>query len=437
MNTVVAKFGGSSVADAAQIRKVAEILRSDARRSVAVLSAPGKRSKADEKITDMLIGCHAKASAGEDIAPIFEQVRTRYLEIAGELGVASDVGKVLDEVEHTIRNGGSKDYVVSRGEYLGAQLIASYLDAEFVDAAELVAFRDAQTVDTERTYRQVAARLKGGAGLRIVPGFYGAYSDGQIQLFSRGGSDITGALVARGIEAELYENWTDVSGLLMTDPRIVDNPAPISEISYRELRELAYLGAAVFHEEAIFPCSEVGLPIVIRNTNEPEHPGTKIVTSVEADRGDITGIAGREHYRLARVEKVLLNKDRSFLARLDRILERYGVGVFQSASGSDSMAFVTSAAELDPVAEHVAGDIRKELAPDSIDLGTEVALVGIVGGAVSSSVGLGARVFGALGEAGISVPFMVQGYSTYSAVFVVPQAQYKDAIQAIYRTASV
>ncbi len=432
MNTVVAKFGGSSVADAAQIRKAAEILRSDSRRKVAVFSAPGKRSKTDEKITDMLLGCHAKAAAGEDITPVFELVRTRYLEIARELGVAADVAAVLDEVEQTIRSGGSKDYVVSRGEYLAAQLIAVYLEAEFVDAAELVAFRDATTVDTERTYRQVAARVSETGRLQIVPGFYGAYRDGQIQLFSRGGSDITGALVARGIGADLYENWTDVSGLLMTDPRIVDDPGPISEISYRELRELAYLGAAVFHEEAIYPCSETGIPIVIRNTNQPEHPGTKIVTAVSIDRGDITGIAGREHYRLARIEKVLLNKDRSFLARLDRILERYGVGVFQSASGSDSMAFVTSAAELDAVADHVAGDIRRELAPDSVDLGTQVAVVGIVGGAIAESVGLGARIFGALGDAGINVLFMVQGYSPYSALFVVPQAQYARAVQAIH-----
>ncbi len=432
MKTIVAKFGGSSVADAAQIRKVAEILRADPQRRIAVLSAPGKRSKADEKITDMLIGCHARAAAGEDIGPVFANVRTRYLEIARELGVAADVGRVLDEVEQTIREGGSKDYVVSRGEYLCAQLVATYMEAEVVDAAELVTFRDATTVDTEKTYRQAASLLKDKGHLQIVPGFYGAYSDGQVQLFSRGGSDITGALVARGTGADLYENWTDVSGLLMTDPRIVEEPEPISEISYRELRELAYLGAAVFHEEAIFPCSEVGLPIVIRNTNEPEHPGTRIVSEVGTDRGEITGIAGREDYRLGRIEKVLLNKDRSFLARLERILERYGVDVYQSASGSDSMAFVTSAAELDPVAAHVAGDIRRELSPDSVELDTEVAVVGIVGGGVAESIGLGAKVLGALGGAGINVLFMVQGYSPYSAIFVVPQRQYGEAVRAIY-----
>ncbi|MFP4374718.1 MAG: aspartate kinase, partial [Spirochaetaceae bacterium] len=277
---IVCKFGGSSLADAGQIRKVAAIVGQSDDRSVVVVSAPGKRRKEDEKITDILFSCHELASRGEDVSARFAAVRERYTSIARDLDLGTDLAPVLDEVEADIRNGADRSAVVSRGEYLGAHLVAAFLGFEFVDAAEIIRLSDEVTVDDAATDELVRERLAPGTRY-VIPGFYGGFADGRVQLFSRGGSDISAALLARALHADSYENWTDVSGLLSADPRIVENPAPIKRVSYRELRELAYLGAAVFHEEAVAPVAEKSIPIRIRNTNEPDHPGTTIAEPAE------------------------------------------------------------------------------------------------------------------------------------------------------------
>ncbi len=436
---IVSKFGGTSLADARQIKKAAAIVTQSPERSVVVVSAPGKRSSEDEKITDILISCHAIASEGGDIADRYALVRDRYTAIAADLGIETDLAPVLDEVERDIRDGADQSAVVSRGEYLGAHLVASYLGYEFADAAEMIRFADETTIDSRATDELVRKRLD-PAGRFVVPGFYGAHADGRVQLFSRGGSDISAALIARALDAKVYENWTDVSGLLSADPRIVDNPAPITRVSYRELRELAFLGANVFHDEAIAPVAQKGIPIQIRNTNEPDHPGTTISrsggTSDVSSGGEsprVVGVAGKRGFQTVLVERSMLSARPRYLDEVRSVCMELTVPVRHSVAGSDTLLLVCPAADIDRVGKRLDARLRENGA-EQVDSGPPVALVGMVWSAAGVDSEVLSRGLGGLAREGIAVRFVSSGESPHTVLFGVDESRYEDAIRALYRS---
>ncbi len=426
MNTIVSKFGGSSVADAAQIRKVAAIIREDERRRVVVVSAPGRRSTTDEKITDILIDCYARAAVGDDIGKRFAVVRRRFTEIAQELEIDHKIDTVLDEVEHDIAAGADENLVVSRGEYLSAHLIARYLGFTFVDAAEIIQFSDEHTVDRAACDRLIGAAIDPERRY-VIPGFYGMHADGRVQLFSRGGSDVTAALVARGVGAELYENWTDVSGLLSADPRIVKSPTPIERISYDALQELAFLGAIVFHEAAVAPVAEAAIPINIRNTNDPHHAGTLIGTE---DGHRIAGVAGKRNLGLLRVSRCPYVSDARFGASLRLGLDAHGARLIQLVSGSDSAVAVVDR----PVPPDAVGQIVSELPHDPIIESTPAALVGVVDRDIGADPTRFAQLTTELDSVRIAPRLVAFGYSPRSFYVVVDEDRYEDAVRTFYRT---
>jgi aspartate kinase len=434
MKPIVSKFGGSSVADGGQIRKVREILLAEPDRRIIIVSAPGKRTRTDEKITDNLIACHALNGEGKDFRPRFEIVRTRYREIAGELGLGSDLDPVLDEVEQSIAAGAPRDAVVSRGEYLGAHLIAQFIGFEFADAADLIRFADETTIDDEATDRLCRERLH-PTGRYVIPGFYGAYADGSIQLFTRGGSDISGALVARALGASRYENWTDVSGLLSADPRVVNNPDPIDEVSYHELRELAYLGANVFHDEAVAPVATEDIPINIRNTNEPDHPGTMILSRDRRSTrrpGKRTGVAGKTGYTGIVVRKSMINKLSNLPGTVGTILGEAGIRVHQVILGADSMMVVVESAALDAAGSAILEEIRVLLSAAAVERTGPYALVGAVGEKLAIRPSVLGAVLAALENEKMEVHLVVGGYSESSFVLAVDENRYEDAIRVLY-----
>jgi aspartate kinase len=431
MGDVVCKFGGSSVADAAQIRKIEKIIRSDARRRYIIVSAPGKRDKQDHKITDLLYLCHEMADKDMDIEEAYHLVRDRYRDIACELGVELDMDSLLSQVEDKIRAKASSDYVASRGEYLCARLIAAYFGAEFVDTAETVRINEDGRVD-ESTYAPLAGTLS-GPGMYVVPGFYGLGTDGEVKTFSRGGSDITGAIVARAVNAEVYENWTDVSGFLMTDPRIVDNPRPMRLVTYREIRELAYMGANVFHEEAIFPVYKARIPINIRNTNAPEDPGTMIVDRRDTKDGVVVGIAGRRGFTNISIEKLLMNKEIGFGRRLFGILESHRISFEHAPSGIDTMSVIVSDEQLKGKLHGLVEDLKKQLNPDRVEVAGSFALIATVGEGMAYHPGIAAKLFTALAQDGINVRVIDQGSSEINIIVGVEAKDYENAVRAVYR----
>jgi aspartate kinase len=431
MGDIVCKFGGSSVADAAQIRKIEKIIRSDPRRRFIVVSAPGKRDKQDHKITDLLYLCHELADQDMDIEEPFHLVRERYLGIARELRVEIDMEGLLGEVESRIRGRASRDYVASRGEYLSAQVVAAYLRAGFVDTAETIRIQEDGRVE-EATYGPLGCALA-GSGMYVVPGFYGSTADGQVKTFSRGGSDITGAIVARAVGAEAYENWTDVSGFLMTDPRIVDNPRPMRLVTYREIRELAYMGANVFHEEAIFPVYKARIPINIRNTNAPDDPGTTIVDKRDTRHGVVVGIAGRSGFSNISIEKLLMNKEIGFGRRLFGILESHRISFEHAPSGIDTMSVIISDDQLKGKVHTLLEDLKGQLNPDRVEITGSFALIATVGEGMAYHPGIAAKLFTALAEDGINVRVIDQGSSEINIIVGVEAKDYENAVRAIYR----
>ena len=427
------KFGGSSLADAGQINKVKNILASDPSRRYMVPSAPGKRHKDDDKITDLLYKCHDIATTGKSIDPVFEQIRTRYTQIARQLGITLDIQPELDEIYRRISAGEKRDYAASRGEYMNGKIIASALGWDFVDAADVIRFNEKGIFDAEKTNALMSEELKKHE-YAVIPGFYGSRPDGTIKTFSRGGSDITGSIVARAVNAELYENWTDVSGFLVVDPRIVDNPRTIHTVTYRELRELSYMGATVLHEDAIFPVSMCGIPINIRNTNMPEAEGTMIVSTVEGSSkdGTVTGIAAKKNFTVITLEKDMMNVERGFGRRVLSVLEEKGISFEHLPTGIDTMSIVVADKELDGKLEAVLDGIREQARPDSIDLQKDMALIAVVGRAMVRSCGTAAKVFKALGDAGINVRMIDQGSSELNIIVGVDNSCFEKAIQAVY-----
>lgn len=430
MGGVVCKFGGSSLSEAGQIRKVESIIRSDSRRLFVVVSAPGKRYDSDEKITDLLYRCQSLAARGGSFSEPFSTIRTRFLEIEVELGAEAGMEQALAGVEKQLRRGASPDLAASRGEYLCARLLSSYLGAIFVDAEDIIKIRADGSVD-EASYAATAGRV-GAAGLYVIPGFYGTDAAGRIRTFTRGGSDITGAIVARAVEAQVYENWTDVSGLLMADPRLVRDPKVMETATYREIRELSYMGASVFHEEAIFPVYRQKIPINIRNTNRPEDAGTMIVAERDAGFPAVAGIAGRKGRALLYLEKFLLEKEPAFQKRFAEILEKNNVDSRRLRIGIDSIATVFSENQLAEKEDSLPRQLYEELSPDRLEIKQDLAEIAVVGEGLSSGIGVGKRLFSALADAGINVLLTDQGSSKISAVLVVEAKDFEKGIRALY-----
>lgn len=433
MKKIVTKFGGSSLADAGQFAKVKAILAMDPARMYVVPSAPGRRFKDDDKVTDLLYRCHRQRSAGEDYQDTFDLIAARYMDIAEELGLHCDLGTALDEVNENIASGASADYCASRGEYLNGLLLADYLGWRFLDAAQAVKFDAQGVLDSEETNRVLGQLLADGVPT-VVPGFYGALPDGRIHTFSRGGSDITGAIVARAVEADVYENWTDVSGFLMADPRIVTNPREISAITYQELRELSYMGASVLHEDAVFPVHAAGIPTNIRNTNNPEHPGTiiSLEAPVSGSVPTITGVAGRKGFSVISVEKAMMNSEKGFGRKVLQVVEEAGLSFEHLPTGIDTMCVVVAGEALAPVREEVVGRILELTHADTLTVHDHMSIIATVGRGMVHNCGTAARLFSAMSQAGINVRMIDQGSSELSIIVGVDDQDFEKTIQAIY-----
>lgn len=428
----VVKFGGSSLASAEQFKKVGEIIREDETRRYVVPSAPGKRFSDDTKVTDMLYACYASAEKGEDFSEQLAAIKKRYEEIIDGLGLNFSLDADFETIRENFEKKAGRDYAASRGEYLNGKVMAAYLDFEFVDAAEGVRFNEDGSFNEEETDRLLAKRLE-GLEYAVVPGFYGAKADGTVVTFSRGGSDITGSLVALAVHADLYENWTDVSGFLIADPRIVKNPKSIETITYKELRELSYMGASVLHEDAIFPVRKEGIPINIRNTNAPQDKGTLIVESTcRQPRYTITGIAGTDGFAAITVEKAMMNSEIGFCRKVLQVFEDNGVSIEHMPSGIDTMSIFVNKDTFEAKEQKILSDINKAVHPDHIELESGLALIAIVGRGMKSTRGTAGRIFSALAHAHINVKMIDQGSSELNIIVGVRHEDFKDAIRALY-----
>ncbi len=431
MKPIVAKFGGSSLADAKQFRKVSEIIRDDADRRYVVASAPGKRDRGDTKVTDLLYRCYDLAAEKRDFSPVLAHIRARFAEIMDELSINFPLDDELNAIAMRLAAAPERDYMASRGEYLNAKLLAAYLGFRFIDAADAVRFTADGRFLAEATNEALSAVLR-GVEYAVVPGFYGADDMGRVHTFSRGGSDVTGALVARAVNARLYENWTDVSGMLFTDPRIVPNPATIDHISYRELRELSYMGASVLHEDAVFPVRAAGIPINIRNTNRPADAGTMISHEPPADaQRPVTGVAGRRGFTALQVELSLMNNEIGFGARLLNILAAHGVSFEHCPTGIDTMSVVVDSASFNACREAVLRQIELQLRPDRLTVEEGLALIAVVGHGMGGMRGVAARVFSAAADAGVNIRMIDQGSSELNIIIGVDERDYEAAIRAI------
>jgi aspartate kinase len=436
-NVIVAKFGGSSLASSEQFRKVKSIVLDNGKRRYVVPSAPGKRFSKDYKITDLLYLCHEHAKNGISFDDVFKHIEERYVNLARELGVRIDIKAHLDEVKKKVEDGASADYTASRGEYLNGLILADYLQYEFVDAAEVIRFKKQGILDLEATQKAIEKRMS-GVEKAVVPGFYGALSDGTIKTFSRGGSDVTGAIIARCLDAELYENWTDVSGFLMADPNIVENPKPIDIVTYTELRELSYMGAKVLHEESIFPIRDAGIPINIKNTNRPQDKGTLIVDDREpvSHGGTITGIAGKKGFTAIAIHKVLMNQEQGFCRKLLSILESNEISFENMPAGIDSVSLVIEDSQLEDKLEKVLEEIRRQCQPDSLEVYPNMALIATVGRGMARTKGTSSKVFKGLAQGDVNIRMINQGSSEINIIVGVENEDFEKALKSIYKAFS-
>ncbi|MGN0383191.1 MAG: aspartate kinase [Eubacterium sp.] len=431
-NTKVVKFGGSSLADANQFKKVADIVKSDKTRRFVVASAPGKRFPDDTKVTDMLYDCYKKAAQGKEFEKDFEAIKERYNLIIKELGINFSLDEEFDIIKSTFAHRAGRDYAASRGEYLNSKVLAAYLGYNFVDPEGTIYFDETGAFDWERTKSELGPVL---ADLEnaVIPGFYGTMPNDTIKTFSRGGSDVTGSIVARTVNAAIYENWTDVSGFLICDPRIVKNPEPITTITYRELRELAYMGATVLHEDAIFPARAAGIPINIRNTNHPEDRGTMIVSdSVESCKYVITGIAGKKGLSVINIEKDKMNSEIGFGRNVLRALEKNDISFEHMPSGVDTMSVVIASDALRGKEKAVVDEITYRVHPDHLDIESNLALIAVVGRGMKSTRGTAAMLFTALAKERVNVRMIDQGSSELNIIIGVEEEDFEIAIKAIY-----
>ena len=431
---IVTKFGGSSLADAGQFEKVKAILEMDHERKYVVPSAPGRRGPGDDKVTDLLYACHKEAQAGRSFRHLLERIRARYDEIAKDLSLDTDLDQEFQTIEENLSHGASRDYAASRGEYLNGKLLAAYLNLPFVDAAEVVRFDENGRLLEEETNQIMGERLRNMARA-VMPGFYGADEKGNIHTFSRGGSDVSGALVARAVNADIYENWTDVTGFRMADPRIVPDAQFIATITYRELRELSYMGATVLHEDAVFPVRKAGIPTNIRNTNDPKHPGTMIRANAGQDNAHvITGIAGHKGFSIVSVEKDMMNAELGFGRRVLQAFEEFGISFEHLPTGIDTMCVVVHEKELEPHKQQVLDRINELCQPDTITVSDHLALIATVGRGMVRAFGTAARLFTAISSQGISIRPIDQGSSELNIIVGVDEDDFETAVKAIYDT---
>ena len=431
----VVKFGGSSMADAVQYQKVRAIVRSDEARRVVVVSAAGKRFSEDHKLTDLLYLCHAHLKYGVSCDSVFAMIAQRYLDIQKELGLHVDLTPELEALREKMRHGISEDELVSRGEYFSAKLMADYLGYPFIDASKWLKFNFDATVNKEESYQ--ALKLLVGDGCAVIPGFYGTMPDGSIKTFSRGGSDITGALAAAALDADVYENWTDVSGILMADPRIVENPKPIASITYTELRELSYIGAQVLHEAPIFPVRAKNIPMNIRNTNEPENPGTVICEAFENDTADdsqrfITGIAGKKGYSIITIAKNGFSSTAGVQRQILEIFENHGINVEYTPNGIDSLSLVVQSQGLGDSLYSVLGELQKAFEPDSLDVTEGISIVAAVGRKMAFRPGISGKIFAALGSQGINIRMISPGPQEVNIIVGVDDRDFAKTVRVLY-----
>ena len=432
MSLKVVKFGGSSLADAEHFRAVADIIKSEPERRYVVASAPGKRFSSDVKITDLLYKCYELASSEEDISEVFDEIKNRYNSIIAELGIDLDLSDTFEKIKLSVIHNSGRDYVASRGEYLNAKILAKYLEFDFVDAKKVIFFKEDGSFDADKTNDVMRAYLSSHE-YAVIPGFYGSMPNGTIKTFSRGGSDITGSIVARAASATVYENWTDVSGFLMADPRIIDNPKVIDTITYKELRELSYMGATVLHEDAIFPVRYSKIPINIRNTNRPSDRGTFIVPQTDDISEDvITGIAGKTGFSTIRIEKDMMNSELGFGRKVLQVIEENGISFEHFPSGIDTMTVVVSTKELQKKRADVMSGICKAVDPENIFVEENLALIAIVGRGMVKAKGTAARIFTALAEAGVNIRMIDQGSCELNIIVGIDANDYITALNAIY-----
>jgi len=429
----VTKFGGSSMADAGQYRKVRDIITADPTRRVVVVSAAGKCTKDNHKITDLLYLCHAHIKYGMDCGPIFDMIANRYREIKEELELDLDLEPEFAELKRRLdKKAISEDELVSRGEYFSAKLMAAFLGFQFVDATEWIFFNMDGSVNMPASYEALQKLVHSGV---VIPGFYGVMPDGNIRTFSRGGSDITGSLAAAALDADVYENWTDVSGILMTDPRIVENPMPIPEVTYDELREMSYSGAQVLHEGTIFPVREKGIPVNIRNTNDPEAPGTLIKESFDTNTDPqrfITGITGKKNFSIVHLSRRGLSNEVGLLRRILAIYERHNISVVYVPNGIDSVSIVIETDQLSKQRYAVLAEIQQEIQPDTLKVIDEIAVVCVVGRRMASRPGISGQVFAAIGQAGINIRMITQSPDELNIIFGIDNADFAKAIRVLY-----
>ena len=428
----VVKFGGSSLANAEQFQKVGDIIRSEESRRYVVPSAPGKRFSADTKVTDLLYACYDKAEAGEDFSDIFTEIKSRFYEIIKGLNLDLSLEEEFRQIEADFKAHAGNEYAASRGEFLNGKVMAAYLGYEFIDSATVIRFDKNGNFDADKTDKLLTKRLQ-KCERAVIPGFYGGMEDGTVKTFSRGGSDVTGSLVAKAIHADIYENWTDVSGFLVTDPRIVENPAVIETITYRELRELSYMGATVLHEDAIFPVRKEGIPINIRNTNRPEDKGTFIVESTcRKPKYVITGIAGKKGFCSINIEKSMMNSEVGFGRKVLQVFEDQGISFEHVPSGIDTMTIYVHQDEFEEKEQQVIAGIHRAVQPDFVEMESDLALIAVVGRGMKSQRGTAGRVFSALAHAHVNVKMIDQGSSELNIIIGVENRDFETAVKAIY-----
>ncbi len=428
----VVKFGGSSLASAAQMKKVGDIIHADPARRYVIPSAPGKRFSDDTKVTDMLYKTYDAAARGEDIAPMIVKIKERYQEIIDGLSINLSLDDEFVVIEDYFKRQAGRDYAASRGEYLNGMVLAAYLGFKFIDAASVICFDENGTFDSKTTNETLKGRLA-NVEYAVIPGFYGAMPDGSIHTFTRGGSDVTGSIVARAVRADVYENWTDVSGCMVTDPRIVNNPEVIDTITYRELRELSYMGASVLHEDAIFPVRKEGIPINIRNTNAPEDPGTFIVESTcRTPKFVITGIAGKKGFCAINIEKDMMNSEIGFGRKVLQVFEDNNISFEHTPSGIDTFSVIVHQDEFMEKEQQVISGLHRAVHPDTIDLEGDLALIAIVGRGMKAKKGTSGLIFSALAHARVNVKMIDQGSSELNIIIGVRNEDFETSIKAIY-----
>ena len=428
----VVKFGGSSLASAEQFVKVGNIIRADKERNYVIPSAPGKRFKDDTKVTDMLYACYALAEKDKNFTAELAAIKARYQEIIDGLHLDLSLENEFKEIEKNFKAKAGDNYAASRGEYLNGIIMATYLGFEFIDAAEVIFFKDSGEFDAELTNEILSDRLS-NSEKTVIPGFYGSYTDGRVKTFSRGGSDITGSIVAKAVKADVYENWTDVSGFLIADPKIINNPEIIEVITYKELRELAYMGATVLHEDAIFPVRQQGIPINIKNTNAPADEGTWIVGSTcQKPKYVITGIAGKKGFCAINIEKDMMNCEIGFGRKVLQSFEENGISFEHIPSGIDTLTIFVHQDEFMHKEQKVVAGIHRLANPDSIDIESDLALIAVVGRGMKSMRGTAGRVFAALAHADVNVKMIDQGSSELNIIIGVANEDFETAIKALY-----